>query len=138
MITSEWGTPAMLENGAVPELLLAGKYGHGLRVWDRRSRRHRQVLDLGAEQQMVLELRPAHDPAEAYGFVGVVTSLKDLSASVWLWYRDNSNGKIEFKIQKVIEIPAEPADAQALPPALKAFKAVPPFVTDINLSLDDR
>jgi selenium-binding protein 1 len=107
-------------------------------VWDLRSRRHRQVLDLGAEQQMVLELRPAHDPAEEYGFVGVVTSLKDLSASVWLWYRDNQNGNREFQVRKVIEIPAEPADPESLPPALKAFKAVPPFVTDLNLSLDDR
>ena len=138
MITSEWGTPAMFENGANPEMLLAGKYGHRLHVWDLRSRRHRQVLDLGAEQQMVLELRPAHDPAEEYGFVGVVTSLKDLSASVWLWYRDNQNGNREFQVRKVIEIPAEPADPESLPPALKAFKAVPPFVTDLNLSLDDR
>jgi selenium-binding protein 1 len=27
---------------------------------------------------MVLELRPAHDLSKAYGFVGVVVSLKDL------------------------------------------------------------
>ena len=39
---------------------------------------------------MVLELRPAHDPNKDYGFVGVVTSLKDLSASIWLWYRDKA------------------------------------------------
>jgi selenium-binding protein 1 len=137
MITSEWGTPSMFENGANPELLLAGKYGHQLHVWDLRRRRHRQVLDLGAEQQMVLELRPAHDPSEAYGFAGVVTSLKDLSASVWLWYRDQ-DGSGDFKVRKVIEIPAEPAEAEKLPPLLKGFKAVPPFVTDLNLSLDDR
>ena len=41
---------------------------------------------------MVLELRPAHDPTETYGFVGVVTSLKDLSSSIWLWHREGSNG----------------------------------------------
>ena len=138
LITSEWGTPNMYENGVNPELLLAGKYGHQLHVWDLRRRRHRQVLDLGAEQQMVLELRPAHDPAESYGFLGVVTSLKDLSASVWLWYRDKQNGNGEFKVRKVIEIPAEPADPESLPPLLKGFKAVPPLVTDLNLSLDDR
>ena len=138
MITSEWGTPKMFENGANPELLLAGKYGHQLHVWDLRRRRHRQTLDLGAEQQMVLELRPAHDPARAYGFAGVVTSLKDLSAAVWLWYRDGNNDSSEFKVRKVIEIPAEPADPEALPSFLKVFKAVPPFVTDLNLSLDDR
>ena len=38
----------------------------------------------------------------------------------------------------MIEIPAEPADPEKLPPLLKGFKAVPPLITDINLSLDDR
>jgi selenium-binding protein 1 len=134
MITSEWGTPSMVEGGINPELLLAGKYGHRLHVWDLRTRRHVQSLDLGAEQQMVLELRPAHDPNKAYGFAGVVVSLKDLSASIWTWYRENGN----WQVRKVIEIPAEPAEADLLPPALKPFGAVPPLVTDINLSLDDR
>jgi methanethiol oxidase len=138
MITSEWGTPNMIENGVNPELLLAGKYGHALHVWDLHKRRHRQVLDLGAEQQMVLELRPAHDPNATYGFAGVVTSLKDLSASVWLWYREGSNGAGTWKVRKVIEIPAEPAEAAQLPALLQGFKAVPPFITDLNLSLDDR
>jgi len=138
MITSEWGTPDMVEDGVNPELLLGGKYGHALHVWDLRTRRHQQVLDLGSEQQMVLELRPAHNPTETYGFVGVVTSLKDLSASIWLWYREGSNGGSQWKIRKVIEIPAQPADADRLPPLLKGFGAVPPLVTDINLSLDDR
>ena len=41
-------------------------------------------------------------------------------------------------MRKVIEIPAEPAAADDLPPLLKGFGAVPPLVTDINLSLDDR
>jgi methanethiol oxidase len=134
LLSSEWGTPNMVESGVNPEILLKGGYGHSLHVWDLRTRRHVQTLDLGAEQQMVLELRPAHDPAKAYGFVGVVVSLKDLSASIWLWYRDNG----KWAIKKVIEIPAEPADPADLPPLLQAFKAVPPLVTDINLSLDDR
>ncbi len=134
LITSEWGTPSMVESGVNPEILLQGGYGHSLHVWDLRKRTHLKALDLGPEQQMVLELRPAHDPAKAYGFVGVVVSLKDLSASIWLWHRENN----DWKIQKVIEIPAEPADPEKLPPLLKGFKAVPPLVTDINLSLDDR
>ncbi len=133
-ITSEWGTPNMIENGLVPELLLGSKYGHQLHVWDLRRRKHLQALDLGAEQQLVLELRQARDPAKSYGFVGVVVSLKDLSASVWLWHRPNGH----WAAKKVIEIPAEPAEPDQLPPLLKGFKAVPPLVTDINLSLDDR
>jgi len=138
MITSEWGTPNMVEDGVNPELLLAGKYGHAIHVWDLPKRRHQEVLDLGPEQQMVLELRPAHNPTQTYGFVGVVTSLKDLSASIWLWYREGSNGKGTWKIRKVVEIPAEPADPEKLPPLLKGFGAVPPLVTDIVLSVDDR
>jgi selenium-binding protein 1 len=38
----------------------------------------------------------------------------------------------------VLEVPAEPADPALLPPALQPFGAVPPLITDINLSLDDR
>ena len=87
VITSEWGTPKMVEDGLVGELLLGNKYGHKLHVWDLKKRRHLQEIDLGPEHQMVLELRPAHDVRKAYGFVGVVTSTADLSASVWLWER---------------------------------------------------
>ncbi len=134
MLTSEWGTPNMLESGINPELLLAGKYGHSIHVWDLRKRRHQQVLDLGAEQQLVLELRPSHDPTKTFGFVGVVVSLKDLSSSIWMWSRENG----KYAVKKVIEIPAEPADPEVLPPLLKGFKAVPPLLTDIDLSLDDR
>ena len=64
MITSEWGTPNMVENGVNPELLLAGKYGHRCMSGTCAAARHQQALDLGAEQQMVLELRPAHDPTK--------------------------------------------------------------------------
>lgn len=83
---------------------------------------------------MVLELRPSHDPTQTYGFVNTVVSLADLSSSIWVWHHDNG----AWRAQKVIEIPAEPADAEVLPPALKPFGAVPPLVTDIDLSLDDR
>ena len=124
MITSEWGTPNMFEDGLNPELLLGGKYGHQIHVWDLQKRRHKQVLDLGAEQQLVFELRPARNPTKAYGFAGVVVSLKDLSSSIWLWYKDGGGDNAEWKIRKVIEIPAEPADPELLPPMLKGFGAV--------------
>ncbi len=103
MITSEWGTPNMVKNGLVPELLLAGKYGHKLHIWDLNKRRHLQEIDLGAEQQMVLELRPAHDPKKAYGFVGVVISLKDLSSSIWMWHREGGGKNSKWAVRKVIE-----------------------------------
>jgi len=136
VVTSEWATPNMLPEGLDPEILMAGEYGHRIHVWDMKSHDHLQTLDLGSEHQMVFELRPARDPRKAYGFVGVVVSLDDLSASVWMWYRDDEDGGL-WKIRKVITIPAEPADPDLLPPFLKDFGAVPPFVTDLNLSLDD-
>jgi selenium-binding protein 1 len=134
MVTSEWGTPDTFENGLVPEILLGSKYGRRLHFWDLTRRKHLQEIDFGEEYQLVFELRPAHDPTKAYGFVNCVLSLADLSSSIWVWYREGNR----WAVRKIIEIPAEPADADQLPPILKGFKAVPPFVTDIDLSMDDR
>jgi methanethiol oxidase len=134
LVTSEWGTPSMIEDGVVPELLLGQKYGHSLHFWDLAEGRHQKSVDLGAGHQMVLELRPSHDPDATWGFVGVVISTADLSASVWRWHRDGT----DWKVDKVITIPAEPADPSDLPPALQPFEAVPPLVSDINLSVDDQ
>ena len=134
VITSEWATPSMIENGLNPEDLLGRKFGHHLNFWSMSERRLTQRVDLGDQHQMVLELRPAHDPSRAWGFVGVVISVEDLSASIWLWHKDGD----QWAVDKVIAIPAEPADADDLPPALKPFGAVPPLVSDIDLSVDDR
>jgi methanethiol oxidase len=133
-ITSEWGTPSMIENGLNPEDLLGRRFGHHLNFWSLSEGKLVQRIDLGDEHQMVLELRPAHDPRKTWGFVGVVISVEDLSASVWLWRREGD----EWTARKAITIPAEPADASELPPALQPFGAVPPLVTDIDLSVDDR
>nr|WP_237769942.1 selenium-binding family protein [Ornithinimicrobium sp. CNJ-824] len=139
MITSEWGTPRQVENGVLPEDLLAGRYGNKVHVFDLVRRTHLQTLELGPQYQMALELRPAHDPDQQYGFVGVVLSLEDLSGSIWCWQRDGRDG--EFTITKVFDIPAEPVadeDVDRLPELLRPFKAVPPLITDIDLSVDDR
>jgi methanethiol oxidase len=134
VITSEWGTPSMIENGLNPEDLLGRKFGHHLNFWSLAERRLLQRVDLGDQHQMVLELRPAHDPSQTWGFVGVVISVEDLSASVWLWHQREG----EWAAEKVITIPAEPADPDSLPPALQPFGAAPPLVSDIDLSVDDR
>ena len=134
LVTSEWGTPSMIEDGVVGELLLGREYGHALHFWDLRKRKHVQTVDLGDRYQMALELRPAHDPTKQYGFVGVVVDVEDLSASVWVWYKDGD----EFAVKKVITLPAEPADPALLPPVIAPFGAVPPLITDIDLSVDDK
>jgi selenium-binding protein 1 len=135
VITSaEWATPSMFENGLNPEDLLGRKFGHHLNFWSMSGRNLTQRIDLGDVHQMVLELRPAHDPSKAYGFVGVVISVEDLSASVWAWHKDGE----KWAVRKVITIPAEPAGPKQLPPALRPFSAVPPLISDIDLSVDDR
>jgi selenium-binding protein 1 len=110
MVTSEWGVPSQFEKGLNFEDLINARYGHNLHFWDLRRRRNIQTLNLGEENQMALELRPAHDPTKSYGFAHAVISLKDLSSSIWTWYRKNG----EWAVKKV------------------------PLVTDIDLSLDDR
>ena len=134
MISSEWGLPPQFENGIVPDDLLSNKYGHVIHCWDLRARKNVQTLDLGENHQMALEVRPAHDPAKEYGFLGVVVDTTNLEGSIWTWWKD---GK-KFKIKKTATIPPVPAAKEDLPPLLQGFEAVPPLVTDIDLSLDDR
>lgn len=134
IITSEWGTPKMVEGGIIPEKLLNNEYGHRIHFFSISERKNIQTIDFGKEHQMVLELRPAHDPKKEYGFASVVISTKDLSGSIWLWYRDEG----QFSAKKVIEIPAQPADPKKLPSFLQGFGACPPLITDIVLSIDDR
>lgn len=134
LISSEWGTPALVENGLLPEALLGRQYGHRIHFFDLDERRHISEVDLGDQYQMALELRPAHDPAATYGFAGVVIDVSDLSGAVFTWYKDGP----QWKARKTIEIPAIPRDADKLPPLLAGFGAVPPVITDIGLSLDDQ
>ena len=134
MVTSEWGKPPQFANGFLLDEAVNGRYGHQLHFWDLRKRKNVQTVDLGKEYQMVLELRPSHDPTKSYGFVSVVLNTTDLSSSIWTWF--NEQGR--WQVKKIIDIPAQPAHEDDLPPALKQFKAVPPLVTDINLSLDDK
>ena len=134
MVSSEWGLPPQFEKGIVAEDLMGNRYGHQLHFWELSSRRHLQSIDLGANHQMVLEVRPAHDPAREYGFVGVVVDTTNLEGSIWTWYRENG----KFKVGKTAVVPPEPADASDLPELLKGFGAVPPLISDIDLSLDDR
>lgn len=132
LISSEWGSPSVIENGIMPELLLGNKYGHTIHFWDLRKGTHIPRIDLGAENQMALEVRPSHDPDATCGFVGVVISTADLSGSIFHWWLNEDSG--EWKAEKVISITAEPAEEDELPPALKPFGAVLPLITDIDLS----
>ena len=55
VITSEWGTPKMVEGGLIPEALLGKQYGKAIHIWDLASRQHLQRLEVEDGDQMVLE-----------------------------------------------------------------------------------
>nr|WP_156303780.1 selenium-binding protein SBP56-related protein [Sulfuracidifex tepidarius] len=132
MVTSEWGVPNTIEGGLKLEHLKE-RYGNRIHFWDLMKRKKVQSLTLGDENRMALELRPFHDPTKTMGYVNVVLSLKDLSSSIWLWYKEGG----KWNAEKVIDIPAEKGDG-GLPDVLKGFGMIPPLVTDIDLSLDDK
>src|SRR5207302_576254 len=69
MVSSEWGAPKTFAPGPDFDDIKAGKYGRKIHVWDWKERKIRQSLDLG-QGSIPLEVRFAHDPAKAFGFVG--------------------------------------------------------------------
>ena len=123
-VAAFWTVPAFAQTATVPQdvflttqgegqylakdLLLGAKYGHRLHFWDLQKRKHIQEIDFGEEHQLVFELRPAHDPTKAHGFVNCVISLEDLSSSIWTWRREGD----KWAAYKTISIPAEPADPE--------------------------
>ena len=95
LLTSEWGTPNMVENGVEPELLLGNKYGHQLHVWDLRKRtppagdRPRRRAPDGARAA------PGARPAQGRTASSASSSRPPTCrASVWLWHRDD-DGTVE-------------------------------------------
>ncbi|MEL6701647.1 MAG: selenium-binding protein SBP56-related protein, partial [Pseudomonadota bacterium] len=122
-------------DGVVPEDLLSNKYGHKIHFWNLRARKNVQTIDLGENHQMALEIRPAHDPTKSYGFCGVVVDTTNLQGSIFTWWRDDDG---TWQAKKVITIDPRPEKPENLPPLLQGFEAVPPLVTDIDLSLDDK
>ena len=77
---------------------------------------------------------PRTIPFAEYGFLGVVVDTTNLEGSIWTWWREGG----KFHIEKTATIPPEPAPKDQLPPLLQGFGAVPPLVSDIDLSMDDK
>ncbi len=94
-----------------------------------------QTIDFGENYQMALEIRPAHDPSKDYGFCGVVVDTTNLQGAIFTWWQKDDG---TFEAKKTITIDPRPEKAENLPPLLQGFGAVPPLVTDIDLSLDDK
>ena len=101
MVTSGWSRTAVREWDRAGGPALEQVRRHRVHFWDLRARRNVQTIDLGANHQMPLEVRPAHDPVREYGFVGVVVDATNLEGSIWTWWRDGG----KFHIEKTATIP---------------------------------
>ena len=92
----------------------SNKYGHKLHFWNLRARKNVQTIDLGANHQMALEIRPAHDPVKEYGFCGVVVDTTNLEGSVWTWWRGKDG---VFQAKKTVTIPPATGRSRATCPS---------------------
>jgi methanethiol oxidase len=138
LVAGEWGPAALVARELDVRALFSGAYGHHLHVLDRQSHQHVQSINLGAEHQLVLAACPARQQSRVYGFAAVMISTVDLSGSVWLWHRRAQDGACLWAARKVITIAAERAGAAEPPPLLADFRAIPPLVSHVALSPDDR
>jgi selenium-binding protein 1 len=114
---------------------LEASFGATLRPLSRKASGRWREDPIDPEYPMVLELRAGHDPVHTYGFIGVVNGVRDLSASVWMWFHESEG---TWAIRKIIDVPAESADPSVLPPLPQGFGSEPHLMPDISLSLDDR
>ena len=139
MISSEWGTPNMVKDGVNPGAAVrrqvrpraarVGPQDAPSRAGARPRRRAADGARASTRAQSAARIRVRRRRDVAQGSLVV-----DLDVVP----RRDDGEDTEWKVKKVIEIPAEPANADDLPPLLKGFGAVPPLVTDLNLSLDDK
>lgn len=123
LASSEWAAPRTFAPGPRFEDVAAGRYGRRIHFWDWKERRLIHSADLG-DGSIPLEIRFAHDPDKAYGYVGAA-----LSSSIWRFVRDPSTG--QWRVRKVVQVdPVKKADFPG--------GQVPALISDILISMDDR
>ena len=134
MVSSEWGLPPQFENGLVPEDLLSNRYGHSIHFWDLRERRHVQTIDLGDNHQMPLEIGQR-----------MIQFANTASSASWsipqtLRGRFGHGGGMAASSTPRRRRPSlrNRRTRTSCRHFCKGFGAVPPLVTDIDLSMDDK
>ncbi|MEZ5287535.1 MAG: selenium-binding protein SBP56-related protein [Vicinamibacterales bacterium] len=137
-VSGEWGPASLLDEGIDAARLRARGYGRHLHVWRTSERAHARALDLDPDGQLLGPVRPLNHPARVAGFAALTTSARDWSATVHVWERTGRGDAACWSTAPVIAIPGTPAGERPLPAVLDGVGAVPPLVTDLALSLDDR
>ncbi|WIA29980.1 hypothetical protein OEZ86_000078 [Tetradesmus obliquus] len=123
MVSSEFGTPLEFFKGFNPAVA-STEYGSKLHVWNWRERTLRQSIELGPDGLIPLETRFLHDPQAPVGFVGCALSSNVIKLTV-----DPASGNLGTDV--VVRQPWLEVAGWALP-------TLPPLITDILISLDDK
>ena len=131
LVSSGWGAPSAFKKGFNPADVEAGKYASQLYIWDFGKRTLVQTLELGAEGSIPLETRFLHDPKASEGYVGAA-----LASNVLRFHKVSGGEDVKADVGAWA---AEVAIRQAWTPVTGwALPEMPPLITDILLSLDDR
>jgi methanethiol oxidase len=120
LVSSEFAEPNAYEPGFDLEDVAKGRYGRRLHFWNLEQRTLEQTIDLGEQGMVPLEIRWLHDPDAEEGFVGAA-----LSSAIW---RFHTNGS--WQAEPVITTDAVELEGWPFP--------VPPLITDLVLSMDDK
>jgi selenium-binding protein 1 len=123
MISTEFGAPKNFFTGFSMDHVSSGGYGTHLNVFDWKTGKMTQKIDLGMEGALPLEIRFLHEPKAAEGFVGCA-----LNANVYRFFKETSG---KWATEKVIDVPSKKVEGWAMPD-------MPGIMTDIILSMDDK
>ena len=121
MVSSELAAPNTYMPSFNLDDVAAGKYGSRVCFWDWERGAIAQTFELGTQGLVPLEVRFHHNPDSSHGFVGAA-----LSSTLWHWHKPNGH----WEIEQVIAMPAVELAGWPFP--------VPPLITDLLLSMDDR
>eukprot|EP01025_Chloroclados_australasicus_P027976 TRINITY_DN2769_c0_g1_i1.p1 TRINITY_DN2769_c0_g1~~TRINITY_DN2769_c0_g1_i1.p1 ORF type:complete len:475 (-),score=66.07 TRINITY_DN2769_c0_g1_i1:402-1826(-) len=124
MISTEFGRPDSYMKAFDPAEI-GTAYGSKLHVFQWDTREKVQTVELGEKGLIPLEIRFLHNPESLHGFVGCA-----LSSNLVHFYKESPEDA-EFKWEVAVQQDWVDVEGWALP-------QVPPLISDILISLDDR
>lgn len=123
LASTSWGAPKAIFKGFNPAEVPTD-YGDAIYIWSWKDHTLQQTIHLGNDGLIPLEIRFKHDPQSVDGFVGAALSSNVIRLT-------KQPGDKEWSASTVIRQPWTKVEGWVLP-------EVPPLITDILISLDDR
>ncbi|CAG7901363.1 selenium-binding protein 3 [Brassica rapa] len=123
MISTSWGAPAAFTKGFDLKDVSDGLYGKHLHVYSWPEGELKQILDLGDNGLLPLEIRFLHDPTKATGFTGCA-----LSSTIVRFFKNEDE---TWSHEVAISVKPLKVENWILP-------EMPGLITDFLISLDDR